>query len=62
MRVRTFDMLSDEKVEGELVGLTINSLATIDLDDGRRVVRHLVRCEFDRDELRRWIEEKVKRE
>lgn len=54
MRVRTFDMMTGEAIECELKALTMGGLMTLMMDDGKAIVRHMVRCQYDPKELRDW--------
>jgi hypothetical protein len=59
MRIKTFDMVTGESVEGDLISLTMSGLAKIQLEDGQFVVRNLKRCDYDRDALKEWMDKKI---
>lgn len=54
MKVKTFDMLTGEKIECELRSLTISGLMTLATKDEKTIVRHMNRCEYDKKELEEW--------
>lgn len=47
-------MMTGEAIECELKALTMGGLMTLMMDDGKAIVRHMVRCQYDPKELRDW--------
>lgn len=58
MRVKTFDLMTGESMECELRSFTISGLATLETDDKKTVVRHLNRCEYNKNELKEWMDKR----
>lgn len=56
MKVKTFDLLTGEKIECEFKSLSIGGLMTLTTKDEKTIVRHMNRCEYERKELEEWHE------
>lgn len=56
MKVRTFDLLTGDEIECELVSMTEwTCLMTLLTPEGKKIVRHPSKCSFDKDELQKWF-------
>jgi hypothetical protein len=55
MKVKTFDMMTGEMIECDLVSVQEwSELARLRTPDGKEIVRKLARCDFDPEELQKF--------